>query len=442
MATAAIEERFIAAIVKDERRWSECRAFPSIIFDVPDFRRSWEKIAVAPTYVDAAALPEARRFWAHPTLGMEYDGASGDRWTMLLVLAQKRGPAGLEEVLRLAPTSTEARDAIRARLRERRYNHLSRPPEPEPRFFIKGRPVCTPGNLTNLIAQAKAGKSAYVGAMIAAAVIADLELCERDTLGVVSSPPRGKRLIHLDTEQSRFDHDGGIRRVLKRAGTTECPDFLYSIGLAGFSSSELRASLDIALQEAGTAGVHALIIDGTADLVDDVNDPGECNAFVARLHDLAIRHDCAIINVVHENPGQDGGKMRGHLGSQLERKAESNLRLKKSEDVTVVFSEKMRRAPISEADGPRFSWSDESGMHVSVESQRISKAAAKTAELAQDLSDALGANRLTYSDLVQQLCRNLGMSRASAERRVKSARGLNLLRCTSGLYELVPSTLN
>jgi hypothetical protein len=39
-----------------------------------------------------------------------------------------------------------------------------------------------------------------------------------------------------------------------------------------------------------------------------------------------------IVGVIHFNPG--GEKTRGHLGSQLERKAETNLRL-----------DKVRRAP-------------------------------------------------------------------------------------------------
>lgn len=220
---------------------------------------------------------------------------------------------------------------LRARLLERRFDVSAPPPEPTPRFLINGKAVCTPGNLTNLIAQAKAGKSAFTGVMLAAAICAEFGVEDRDTLGVRATAPGRKRLLHLDTEQSPFDHDAHIRRALRRAGVSTPPEWLASFGLAGFSADELRESLRLGWSDAQAAGgVFAVIIDGTADLVNDVNDPKECNAFVAELHDLAIRHDCPIVNVVHENPGQDGGKMRGHLGSQLERKAESNLRLRKA----------------------------------------------------------------------------------------------------------------
>ena len=38
-------------------------------------------------------------------------------------------------------------------------------------------------------------------------------------------------------------------------------------------------------------------------------------------HQLAIEYDCVFMTVLHENPNSDFGKTRGHLGSQLSRKA-------------------------------------------------------------------------------------------------------------------------
>lgn len=96
------------------------------------------------------------------------------------------------------------------------------------------------------------------------------------------------------------------------------------------------------------AGVFAIIIDGVGDFVSDVNDPVECNALTAELQDLAIRYDCPVVAVLHENPTQKSGKARGHLGSQLERKAETVLRLKRKKEVIVIYAEKTRGAPLTE----------------------------------------------------------------------------------------------
>jgi hypothetical protein len=181
-------------------------------------------------------------------------------------------------------------------------------------------------------------------------------------------------MIHLDTEQSRADHYGLIERALTRAKLTDPPDWFRSYCVTGFGVPDLRAGLGLLLRGAKESNlrVHSVLLDGVADFVGDVNDPAECNKFVSDLHALAIEYDCPIVCVIHFNPGTD--KTRGHLGSQLERKAETNLRLDKDEETIVVWSDKNRRAPITKASGPRFRWSDAAGMHVSSETMGAAKA--------------------------------------------------------------------
>lgn len=310
----------------------------------------------------------------------------------------------------------------------KRFTSLNEIPTPIPSFFINGRAICTPGNLTNIIAQAKGGKSAFNGAMISAAICAEL-VTKRDTLGITATAPGQKQLVHIDTEQSPFDHDQLIRRALRRAGVTQEPSWLASYALAGLSPDKLRESLRHLMQLAEyEGGVYAVMIDGAADMVNDVNDAAECNGFVAELHALAIKFDCPIINTVHENPGQDLGKMRGHFGSQLERKAEANLRLKKTEETIVVFSEKMRRAPILERDGPRFKWSDEAGMHVSVESVGQSKDDAKRADLIDLAAEAFDGKRsMKFTDITVAIENARRCSKRTAERKVGEMKRLNVI---------------
>lgn len=354
------ERRFIAGIVKDDTgdRWRECSQLDPEAFEDFEHRKTWRGIVAAKTYEEAAGV--GLKYFAHPTMGTEY---IEDRTAIWLGWLGKLGLDKASEWLGTLPVRGGTRFA--ASLDARRFSITAALVEPAPRFLINDRAVCTPGNLTNIIAQAKAGKTATIAAAIAAAICAEFD-SSRDTLGITAAAPGSRLLLHFDTEQSPFDHHQLVRRAMRRAGVDSPPPWLASYGLAGFSAQELRRALVAKMKDASTrGGIFAVILDGTADLVSDVNDAGECNAFVAELHGLAIEHDCPILNVVHENPGQDVGKMRGHLGSQLERKAESNLRLRKSEEVTVIFSEKMRGAPILERDGPRFKWSDSEGMHVS-----------------------------------------------------------------------------
>jgi hypothetical protein len=70
-----------------------------------------------------------------------------------------------------------------------------------------------------------------------------------------------------------------------------------------------------------------------ADFVLDVNSSKDCPEFVTRLHRLAIEYDTLIVCILHLNPGSDS-KSRGHLGSQLERKSETVLRIERTKEGT------------------------------------------------------------------------------------------------------------
>jgi hypothetical protein len=332
----------------------------------------------------------------------------------------------------LSAIEESSRRTLRDRYTARAFRQEPAPEPAEPRIFIAGKPVCTPGNITNIIAQAKAGKTAYLGALIAAALAADASREDRDTLGITAKAPGLRALIHIDTEQSVYDHDQLIRVALRRAGVDTAPDWLQSYALAGFDAPDLRLVFrELLVRAHRKGGVYAVILDGAADFVRDVNAPEECNPFVAELHGLAIEHDCPIITVVHENPGQDAGKMRGHLGSQLERKAESNLRLRKNDEITTVFSEKMRRAPILEKDGPRFKWAPQDMMHMSCGSAGTSKDEVKRDKLL-DLATAVfehaGKRSLRYAEFLRIMAELRKISPSYAEDKFTEMKKLGVLR--------------
>jgi hypothetical protein len=133
-----------------------------------------------------------------------------------------------------------------------------------------------------------------------------------------------------------------------------------------------------------------------------------------------------VILVLHENPSGDGkdySKGRGHLGSQLERKAESNLRVMKDKDGTsVIFSDRCRRASIPKDIGPRFAWSDAAEMHVTVaaDGERDTKAQ-ETRLIELTVVDAVyegTAGAIAWSELKKRMIDVGHMSGRTAERRI------------------------
>lgn len=251
------------------------------------------------------------------------------------------------------------------RLRQTRYDPTQVIERPDPIFTASGTTICTPGNLTAFYSQAKAGKTAMIGAMMGAAMRA--QGIESDTLGFSGSNTDGRAIIHFDTEQSRYDWQQMVKTAQRRARAPAIPPWLCSHLLTGRTAAESRQMLDAALRTYSRQyhGIRAVFLDGVGDLVADVNEPRECNELVAHLHDAAIKHDCAIVCVLHMNAGSENEKGRGHLGSQLERKAESNITMEKKNGVTSYWGIRQRGKMIAKDGAPSFEWSDLAQMHVS-----------------------------------------------------------------------------
>jgi phage/plasmid primase-like uncharacterized protein len=267
--------------------------------------------------------------------------------------------AGLREVKRQVHQSFP----ILKLLSDREWNPNARPPEALPVFKLKGITISTPSNISTITAAVKSGKSAGIESM-AAATLAGTDC---DTLGFESGNPDAKALLHFDSEQSPEDHWHHVDRIIRRAHAAAAPKWLRSWCLTGLTFKQCQncvwEAIRIAREE--YPGILAVLIDGYCDLVSDVNDSAESNDFVARLHGLAIQYACHISGVIHLNPGTE--KSRGHLGSQLERKAETNLQMEKDkeDESSLIFSTKNRRAGIPRNLGVAFKWDDNLKMHVS-----------------------------------------------------------------------------
>lgn len=329
-------------------------------------------------------------------------------------------------------------DSLLDRLKTRLYSAEAKPEEPEARFSVAGIPICTPGNLTTISAHAKAGKSAAIGAMIASA----FALPDADCLGFTSSNPHGGALIHIDTEQSPFDYWELIQRSLRRAKVDKPPAWLRSYCLTGFSPADVRRSIRLLTEQAAKqfGGIHSILLDGTADAAHDVNDPAESNSLTTEVHALAIEFSCPLINIIHVNPGSDF-KTRGHLGSQLERKSETNLRLEKdAHEITVIWADKNRRAPIPKATGPRFAWNPEAGMHLTIASQRSAKDEAEKKAMqieAEAVFSAAKNTQIRHGQFIKFLMKEVQASESTAKRRfVEMLRTQIIRKEQTGFYAL------
>jgi hypothetical protein len=331
-----------------------------------------------------------------------------------------------------------------ASLDARKFDVKSPPPPAVEVVKLGGVCIATQGNIQAVQAMAKAGKTALLGALIASAMNP-----EADCFGLEAENPRGLAVVHFDTEQSPQDHFRVVQKALTRAQQTEQPGWLKSYCLTDLAIDERRASIAAEMERAQQehGGILFVILDGIADFIASPNDDKESFAFVAELHALAIRYSTCIFVVIHENPSSENNKTRGHLGSQLERKAETNLCLQKdADDVTTVFSTRSRNASIPKASGPRFKFSVAHGMHVSCATQRDEGFLTAQESGREDVEMLFGEftgkggtafeepppGGITRGELLARIEALAGVKYDAAKKRLERYKKLGLIRQTEG----------
>jgi len=266
---------------------------------------------------------------------------------------------------------------------------------------------------------------------------------EHDLLGFTAAPHEGRAVVLFDTEQSPYDAWSLVHRSAQRAGVSGLPACFRGYSLADVSTDKRRAYLAAEMERAHQecSGIHSVFIDGVADLCKSPNDDIEAFALVEHLAQLAIAYACPIIVVLHENPsGLETGKTRGHLGTQLERKAESNLRIAKDgkSGASMIFSERCRHACISRDNALRFAWSVSDGMHMTVEAETKESRTETARQTEQPECQAVFAGHLgeiSYTELKQRIMEQAHVSERSAKRRIKHWQTIGLInQVAMGIY--------
>lgn len=114
----------------------------------------------------------------------------------------------------------------------------------------------------------------------------------------------------------------------------------------------IQESMDIFHHKHG--GIHLVVIDGIADLICSANDEMESVAIVDELYRLAGIYNTCLICVLHFVP--NGIKLRGHIGSELQRKAAGILSIEKDDYPEYSVVKALMRAEVDEMLRRREEW--------------------------------------------------------------------------------------
>lgn len=290
--------------------------------------------------------------------------------------------------------------------------------------------LLTPGNIGVVVAAPGVGKSAVCEAISAARLSAQ---CDSFDIRVSTS----KAIAYIDTERTSFDHWRSWARTLYRAGVhrgTE-PDNLVFQLISLIADIPARRTF---LYDQIASGKYGLIlVDGAADFVVDVNDPAECNTFSNEISARIKQHNSTLLMTIHSNPQLNNDKARGHLGSELMRRAESVLKIVKDSksgirSLTMNFDYGKNR---NDSDNlcTHFVWDPLAEMFVSSEAPAESKPAAEE-EASKILSEIKG--RMSRSEMIKEICRVTGKKESAAQSQLRRWMSKDKITKKDNFYEV------
>lgn len=309
------------------------------------------------------------------------------------------------------------------------------PPVAQMVVSVNDVPLGTQGNILCITGGEGTGKSNYVTALIAGAIGQSDKNKDKvmDTLGVsVCENSKRKAILFYDTEQSEVQTYKNITNLLRRCGRETMPEYLKAYCLTGMSRKERLQAIIQSMDKFHYQfrGIHMVVIDGIADLIKGANDETESIAVVEELYRLAGIYNTCIVTILHFIPS--GLKLRGHLGSELQRKAAAILSIEKDTDpsVSVVKALKVRDGSPLDAPIMQFAWDKDAGMHVYLgEKPKEEKEKRKEDELVAVARDIFGRQDfITYVDLAEQIQAILDVKERTAKSYIKFMREKEIIR--------------
>lgn len=179
-------------------------------------------------------------------------------------------------------------------------------------FYLNGVPCFPRCDVSVLTGLQKTGKT-YVTSMLMACCV------NKQVLGFERVDEKPLKVMWIDTEQSLAT----TKRILKeRVGKMiegEFPDeFFYVFNMRRRTPKERREQLALAI---GTYKPDICIIDGLADMIDDINSGSDSTELMQMLLSLAQEHKCNITANIHLNRSGDKFNLRGWLGTLMLQKS-------------------------------------------------------------------------------------------------------------------------
>jgi len=172
------------------------------------------------------------------------------------------------------------------------------------------------GNISAWTGKAKSKKT-FAITMMVSSMLGGIDLYDK-----FNSYNKNK-VVWIDTEQSPYDVHKVVKRLHKLVGTTAN---LYMFALRPLTPKERVVKIEEIL---ASIPCDVLIIDGARDLIMNINNPDESTEIVTKLMKWSYDYNIHVSTVIHQSTE---GKARGHIGTEIENKSETVIKVSRQED--------------------------------------------------------------------------------------------------------------
>jgi hypothetical protein len=279
-------------------------------------------------------------------------------------------------------------------------NWDNKPPYKQNIITVDNKRVLTTGNILSMVSRPAAGKSSGCECILSSIINPKC-----DTLGFTVTPNSGRnKALYIDTERTVQDTWGSWERVYKRANIKPptVDNRIIVVNAKAIAIGERKTTVEQILKDNMDIGL--VIFDGACDFIRDVNSINEATDFIDWIN--TFNPNISIVATIHTNPNDE--KPRGHIGSELCRRAESVFLIRKVDDgvreITTTFNYGKVRND-DDTISTFFKWSDDLQMFISAAHQRKcakdQEKEKKYGEMAQEIFT--GKSILSFSQIINDI---------------------------------------
>jgi hypothetical protein len=310
----------------------------------------------------------------------------------------------------------------------------------EPVVFINDKKFAVKGDISFITGQPKAGKTSIATYILATSFMKEVPK-DLDTLQIRSTYHNQKNVIYIDTEQPKSQTNRLGKRICRVLNTNDIPDNLHLYNFRDVARKDKKDYVNDLIDKF-KQDIHFIVIDGLADLVTDPNVADESFDLIDDLMRKALEYDISILAYIHLNPNSE--KVRGHMGSEAERKCGGMVVIKKDKDQVHSIDSKYMRYDAN-IDTVTFIYDTEKQDFRSLNATENSNAKAKK-EIEKHLElyswvhglFTGGNTTFRHKDLINAFMQGQGVSDKTAKNRIKTALDLGFIeKDTEGEYSFI-----